>query len=146
MTYRFDVASGAGEPREGTVGKKGDVCLLTGSPMTREHIRLEAKAGRMGVRLMAIVAEGRGGRVFLLPDEGHERIAAGIPVLEDIADTDIVGDSRYLTPTSYGMTKYRDLYTSRQLLALGTFCALFAEARMKLTKESGGDPAYADAV
>ena len=53
----------------GTVNRQGGVCLLTGTPMPFTHIRAEGKAGRMGVRLMAIVAEGQKGRVYLPPDE-----------------------------------------------------------------------------
>jgi putative DNA methylase len=67
MTYRFEIRTGHGEPRPGTIGKKGDLCLLTGAPMTREYIRIEGKTGRIGVRLMAVVFRGRNGRVFLPP-------------------------------------------------------------------------------
>src|SRR3954466_1099438 len=39
--------------------------LLTDAPMPRDYIRTEARAGRMKVRLMAIVAEGKSSRVYL---------------------------------------------------------------------------------
>ena len=84
MTYQFVVRTGEGEARAGTIGKKGDVCILTGSPITREYIRGEGKAGRMAVRLMAIVAEGQRGRIYLSPDGDHERLALDIKPPEDV--------------------------------------------------------------
>ena len=58
MAYRFETEAGDGEPRTGTIGRNADVCLLTGSPISRSYIRTEATAGRMVSRLMAIVASG----------------------------------------------------------------------------------------
>ncbi|MCZ7639649.1 MAG: DUF1156 domain-containing protein [Verrucomicrobia bacterium] len=146
MAYRFEVRTGGGEPRPGTVGKKGDSCLLTGTPITREYIRTEARAGRMGTRLMAIVAEGSGSRIFLAPTEEHERIANSAHPADDVAATDIVGDTRYLTPTSYGMTKHRELFTKRQLEALTAFCDLVSEVRAEVLRDASGETPYADAV
>src|SRR5262249_2748061 len=146
MTYRFTVCTGDGEPRPGTVSRNGGMCLLTGSPMPLSHIRAEGKAGRLGARLMAIVAEGPRGRMYLPPDEEHERIAQSAQPPENVPDTDLVVNSRYMTPTGYGMTKHRHLFTNRQLVALTTFCDLVGEAREKVLKDAGGDQAYADAV
>lgn len=146
MAYRFEVRTGTGEPRAGTVSKKGNVCLLTDAPMTRDYIRSEAKAGRMSARLMAIVADGPKGRVFLPPDEHHEGTALKIQAPSDVPDTDIVGDTRYLTPTTYGMTKHRHLFTNRQLLLLTTLCSLVGEVRKQSLHDSVGEQAYADAV
>ncbi len=146
MTYRFEVRTGDGEPRPGTMGKKGDVCLLTGIPMSREHIRTEGKAGRMGVRLMAIVAEGKNGRIYLAPTEEQERIALQVVSPADILNTEIIGDLRYLTPVSYGMNTHRSLFTNRQLVTLNTFCELIHEARSKVLQDSGDDEGYSNAV
>lgn len=153
MSYRFTIRTGNGEPRAGTVSRTGGVCLLTGSPIPLDHIRAEGKAGRMGARLMAIVAEGPRGRIYLPPDGEHERIALRTVPPEDVPDTDMVVNSRYMTPTGYGMTKHRHLFTNRQLVALTTFCDLVGEAREKVLADAGraGLPpaeakAYADAV
>ena len=64
--YRFTVK--VGKPKDTEAAKRGTkaggsgsifVCLMSGTPMPFEYLRPEAKAGRMGARLMAIVAEGR---------------------------------------------------------------------------------------
>lgn len=153
MTYRFEVRTGNGEPRVGTIGKSGDVCLLTGTPITRQYIRVEGRAGRLGARLMAIVVDGPAGRTYVAPNEEHERIAASVEPADSAPDSDIVGDTRYLTPTSYGMVKHRHLFTNRQLLALTTFCDLLRESRAQALRdasEAGGSvaeaQAYADGV
>lgn len=146
MTYRFEIRTGAGQPRDGTVKRGADVCLLTGTPMPREHIRAEGVNGRMGMRLMAIVAESKNGRIYLPPTDEHERIARSALPPNNVPDTDIKGDLRYLTPVSYGMTKHRHLFTNRQLVAITTYCDLVGEARTKVLQDSGGDQNYADAI
>src|SRR5262245_41401292 len=50
---------------DGTVGRKGAVCALTGSPISLAYIRNEGRAGRLGVRLIGIIADTRSGRVYL---------------------------------------------------------------------------------
>ena len=42
-------------------------CLMSGAPITGEYLRAEGKAGRMGARLMAVVAEADRGRIYLSP-------------------------------------------------------------------------------
>ena len=71
----------AGTPTESaskgtTAGKrKGFSCLVSGVPVTYDFIRSEGQAGRIGERLIAIVAEGDRGRVYIPPSMEHERIA-----------------------------------------------------------------------
>src|SRR5207247_491654 len=40
-------------------------CLLTGTPIPDDHIKAEGMAGRLGTALLAIVVEGRRGRVYV---------------------------------------------------------------------------------
>lgn len=148
MTYRFEVRFGAGTPPSGTLASRtGGMCLLTGSALPLEYVKREAKAGRMGARLLALVAENANGRFFLSPDDEHERLALAVPpAASGLLDTEMVVTSRYMTPTGYGMTKHRDLFTNRQLSALTTFCDLVAEVHSKVLKDSGGDETYARAI
>jgi putative DNA methylase len=146
LTYRFEVRTGKGEPRAGTVGRGADVCLLTNAPMTRDYIRAEAKAGRMGVRLMAIVADGPNGRTYVSPNAEHEVLAVNTKGPVDAPESEIVGDLRYLTPVTYGMTKHRDLFTPRQLTTLSTLSSLVSKVRDKVLADSGGNEVCADAV
>jgi putative DNA methylase len=128
LSYQFVVRTGKGAPAEGTVNRKGGVCLLTNAPIPFEYIRAEGRAGRMGARLMAIVAEGKNGRVYLAPDAEHERIAQSAQP-QNVPDTDLPKQALGFRIQAYGMVKHRDLFTDRQLVALTTFSDLVGEAR-----------------
>jgi|LauGreSBDMM110SN_4_FD.fasta_scaffold01455_2 putative DNA methylase len=109
-------------------------CLMSDIPMPSEHIKAEGKAGRMGARLMAIVAEGDRERVYLTPTPDMEAIALNAhPNWKP--DTILPADMRSHWTPPYGLTKYGDLFTNRQLLTLTTFCDLIEEAREKIKKD-----------
>jgi putative DNA methylase len=166
-TYRFTVKVGTSKNTEETqrgtkAGSSGSsfLCLMSGTPMPFDFLRAEAKAGRMGARLMAVVAEGGGGRVFLAPTSEMESAAARAKP-NDVDETDLPEKALGFRVQEYGMTKWRDLFTSRQLVALTTFTDLVKEVRErvrgdaqaagldngKALSEGGNDAAaYADAV
>ncbi len=135
--YRFKVRTGMARDKAaidaGTKLARGANfrCLLSDSPMSGEHIKAEGMAGRMGARLMAIVAEGERGRVYLPPTLDHEQTATQAkPTWEP--DGQLVQDARAFTPILYGVTNWHDLFTSRQLVALTTFSDLMESARMEI--------------
>lgn len=160
-TYRFEVRTGTGKPQDGTVNRRGGTCLLSGVPMPFDYIRAEGKAGRMGTRLMAIVAEGPRGRIYLLPMEDHEAVA-GQATPEWRPDAELPHNPRDFKTPNYGMRTFADLFTPRQLVALTTFSDLVQEARERVladARKAGisddgkglndggtGATAYADAV
>ena len=82
-SYRFSVkTSGIGtneyaRARKGTKAGRGSnfTCLVSGAPISGEHIKAEGMAGRMGARLMAVVAEGMRTRLYLDPTEEMEEVA-----------------------------------------------------------------------
>ena len=156
-----------GKPPDGakagtTAGKRAAfLCLMSGAPMSYDHIRKEGKAGRLGQKLMAIVAEGKRGRVYLSPSVQMEQIAlAAKPTWKP--DCEMPKKHRNFQPPVYGMNVLGDLFTPRQLVALTTYCELVGEARTKVLEsalaagmsgdakglEAGGTGAiaYADAV
>jgi putative DNA methylase len=145
MSYRFRVRTDGGEPRAGTVSRNGGVCLLTGSPMPLDYIREEGRAGRLGVRLLAIVADTNEGRIYLPSDEEHERIAQSASP-QNVPDTDLPEQALGFRVQNYGMFKHRDLFTKRQLVALTTFCDLIADVRTQIMRDSESHTEYADAV
>ncbi|MFK8772384.1 DUF1156 domain-containing protein [Aeromonas caviae] len=127
--YRFVVKQGKGSPelKDGTVSRKGGVCLISKSPMEFKYLRAEAKAGRFSRRLMAIVAEGKSGRVYLSPSSDQEQIAdsADIPQFVSPEISHWPGRTNVV---EYGMTRFDQLFTPRQLVALTTFSELVGEA------------------
>ncbi len=145
MTYRFEVRTGNGEPRAGTVSRNGAVCVLTGSPMPLDYVRAEGKAGRLGTRLLAIVAKGQSGRIYLSPTDENERVAQ-MAEPHNVPDTDMPKAALGFRIQNYGMTKHRHLFTRRQLTALTSFSDLVSEACEKVLNDSGNDRAYSDAI
>ena len=85
--------------------------------------------------LIAIVAEGKGGRKYVEPLAEHEQIArtAAIPTWKP--DLPLQGKSGVSVP-NYGLTTFGDLFTDRQLVALNTFSDLIHEARAQMEKDA----------
>lgn len=48
-------------------------CVMSGAPIAGDYIMAVGQAGRLGARLMAIVAEGERGRVYLPPTDNKRR-------------------------------------------------------------------------
>ncbi|MCH4904286.1 DUF1156 domain-containing protein [Cylindrospermopsis raciborskii CHAB3438] len=128
---RFEVNTGKGEAPEGTVSRKGAVCIACKTPVTFDHIRSEGKAGRMNAQLMAIVAEGKGGRIYVSPSDEHEQIAKQAEP-EWRPEFPLPNNPRNFNSPNYGLNSYDKLFTSRQLVALTTFSDLVQEAREKI--------------
>ncbi len=139
--YHFTVKAGKPKNLEATkrgttAGKRSAfLCLMSGTPIDYDHIRSEGKAGRMGARLMAIVAEGERGRVFLSPTKAMEAVArqARPEWKPDIALP--VNPRDFKTP-NYGLTNFADLFTPRQLVALTTFSDLVQEACERVKRDA----------
>lgn len=127
--YRFVVKQGKGssELKDGTVSRKGGVCLISKSPMEFKYLRAEAKAGRFNRRLLAIVAEGKNGRVYLSPNLEQEHIANSV-IKPDVTSPDICHWPGRTNVVEYGMTRFDQLFTTRQFAVLATFSDLVSEA------------------
>jgi putative DNA methylase len=165
--YQFEVRTGTPEDVDATkrglsAGKWNAFrCIMSDVPVTYDYIRNEGTAGRLGTRLMAIVAEGNRERVYLSPTKEVE--AAALQAVPDWSpELEINYHPRDIKTQIYGLTRYRDLFTSRQLVALDTLCDLVHEVHERTRLDAlaagmpeGGRPlhgngsgaiAYADAV
>jgi putative DNA methylase len=138
--YRFTV--NVGKPKDAEVAKNGTklvranfVCLMSGAPITGEYIKAEGKAWRMGARLMAIVAEGERERVYLAPSPEHETTAF-MAMPEWKPDVEFLQQALGFRVGNYGMTKWSDLFTPRQLVALTTLSDLILEARERAKRDA----------
>ena len=169
--WRFEVRTGtlakADEERlkKGTKTGRGThfTCVLTGAAISPDYTRNEGMSARLGARLMAIVAEGDRGRVYLAPT-GDQEVVAGSAKPSDTSgiEVEMPDNPRWFSPPGYGMKRYVDIFTPRQLVALTTFSDLVAEAREKVLADARaadlpadptplheggtGAAAYADAV
>ena len=101
-------------------------CILCGETTTADYIRSEASAGRMGAQLMAIVAEGKNGRLYVAPTSEQESIA-NVNRPEDYPNGEIAYNPRDIRAHLYGLDYYADLFTNRQITALTTFSKIVSE-------------------
>lgn len=138
-SYRFEVRTG--KPPESakagtTAGKRaGFTCLMSGSPMDYKYIRAEGAAGRMGAKLMAIVAEGARGRIYLAPTPEQEEIARqAVPGWKP--ETALPERALSFRVQEYGMLTWGNLFTPRQLVALSTFADLVPETIARIRADA----------
>jgi len=167
LNYRFELHRGvpdnADSVKSGTKASRGAnfTCLLTGSPIPADYVKAEGKAGRMGWKLMAIVAEGKKGRAYAEATEEQEKI--GLSAKPNWRpEYEMSTHPQYMSVTNYGPSVVADLFMDRQTLALNTFAeklvdmhqiiesdalaAGFKSNQVSLNDGGNGAKAYADAV
>lgn len=146
--YRFTVRVGKAKDAEvvesGTKLSGGNFrCILSGVPIPYEYIDDEANAGRMGERLMVIIAEGTRGRVYLPPTQAMAEVARRAkPTWKP--DTPSRGTwASNAQGRRYGFRTFGDYFTPRQLVALTSLSDLVQEAHARV-KQDALSLAYAD--
>ncbi|NLX95048.1 MAG: DUF1156 domain-containing protein [Rhodopirellula sp.] len=140
-TYRFEVRTG--KPRDkaatdaGTKLSRGAHfrCIVSQSPLSPEYVRAEGMAGRLGARLMAIVAKGDRGRVYLPPTEEHEDSARQARATWK-PEQEFFQQALGFRIGGYGMVTWADLFTARQLESLATLSELVVEVREVISKDA----------
>lgn len=157
----FEVRNDKGKVHKGTVNRKGAYCIVCETPVPFTYIREEGKGGRMARRLVAIILEGEKTFTFVSPLDEHITIANSAKS-EFRPDAELAYNPRNFQTPIYGMTKFADLFTERQLVALSTFSDLisvvhpivmqdaikagFTSDNKGLDEGGKGARAYADAV
>lgn len=139
--YRFAVKHGVPDDpdgaKNGTKLSRGANfrCVMSGAPIAPDYIKAEGKAGRLGERLMAVVAEGVRGRVYLSPTSEQEgAVFKAKP--DGKPEQPLPDDPRNFWTVQYGLTTYGDLFTDRQVVAMSTFSDLVSEAREKVRADA----------
>ena len=84
---------------------------------------------------MAIVATGARERIYLAPTPDHE-LAAQQAKPEWLPEVTISGSTQYLGVKPYGMERFDQLFTSRQLVALTTFSDLVTDVGEKIYRDA----------
>ncbi|MBX3391867.1 MAG: DUF1156 domain-containing protein [Phycisphaeraceae bacterium] len=142
----------------GTMSRAGAQCPCCSAINTMEDVRLEGKAGRLGSVMTAVVVDvpgvgkSGGGKAYRLPADREQAVAmpdadrveaafAEVPFGLPEEPTPAGGGSgagRAFSVQGYGLMQWRDLFTPRQLLALGTFVA--ATRAVRAQPPSRGNP------
>lgn len=126
------------QARKGTKAGRGAnfLCLLSDTAITSEHVKTSRIMNRMGQELIAIVAKGKRGRLYLAPDESHIAIAQKVkpnwkPEQEMNQDC-----STLISGRGYGFRYWHELFTNRQLVALTTFSDIALEIRAEIEADA----------
>ncbi|MCC6178178.1 MAG: DUF1156 domain-containing protein [Chloroflexi bacterium] len=140
--YRFIVKTGKpGNAESVTRGTKATgrganfLCVMSGTPISGDYIKTEGKAGRLGMRLMATVVDGGRGRVYLPPTADHEAVADCIspPWRPDV---EFFQQALGFRVGNYGMAKWSDLFTTRQLASLGELSGLVQDVQSRISHDA----------
>lgn len=131
----FEVMHDGKPELDGTVNRKGAICVHCGTPIDFPYIRDEGKEGRMGVRLIATVAERKGGRIYLNPDDEQSR-CANVSKPEDYPDASLPNNPRNFNTPIYGLDTFAKLFTNRQLTTLTLFSDLIQEVQKRVESDA----------
>ena len=148
----FEIVRTAGEQSAGTVARGDGVCPYSdcGRVIDGDEIKRQAREGRMGEQLFTVVYKrrvrtnlksGKRGRDRWVREyraprpaddnraEIRTRLAEKLPEWEvfDIVPTESYDDMYCDRSKIYGVRKWRDLFSPRQLLCHGTSVAVFRE-------------------
>ena len=138
-SYRFEVK--VGKPPKGAengtkLGRGANFkCIMSNTPIEPSYIKAQCSEFVNKSRMMAVVAEGDRGRVYLNASDSMEVIANSCKP-KWVPTTKLSEDRRAFWTPLYGLNTYGDLFTPRQLVALNTFSDLVREARQKAEKDA----------
>ncbi|MYG07483.1 DUF1156 domain-containing protein, partial [Candidatus Poribacteria bacterium] len=125
-----------------TVSRTGAYCCGCGTAVKLDYVREQARAGKMGETLIAIVTEGKP-KMFVSPTDAHIQVA--LSARPPWRPRQIIQENPKVSGLIYGMTHWHQMFTERQLTALTTFSDLLSEVRESIIRDQG-DNVYADAV
>lgn len=112
--------------KSGTQAGRGAnfTCAFSGAAISPDYLKAEALSGNLRSRLIARVAEGTSGRVYLEPTAEHEAASSvPRPELPEI-EQKLPDDPRNFWVANYGLDSFDKLFSPRQLIALSTFSDL----------------------
>lgn len=140
-TVNYTVRYGGSEKeleqaKKGTKAGRGSnfTCLASGAAITMDYVRSCAKSGKMGLVMTALVCKGKGKRIYLSAPSKHQEIAFSGSA-QWRPEIRLSSNKRAFTPPDYGMESFGDIYTERQLIALGALSSLIPDAFEKITKD-----------
>ena len=147
----FEIVERTDEQSDGTVARGDGLCPYPDCerPIEGDHIKAEARAGRMGEQLYAVVFKERvfvetkrgrrekwvrGYRAPQGEDDNRAEIWARLEeklleweALDLVPSERIPEGNKTMEPRRYGMAAWRDLFSPRQLLCHGTSVEVFRE-------------------
>lgn len=130
----YKVREGSSKLKDGTVNRAGAKCVCCEEPVSFSYIREQGMKKLIGSDLIAIVAEGKKGRIYVSPDEFQRKIAE-IQKPHEYPTGTLSGKSR-VNVSLYGFDETADLFSNRQLKTLTVFADLIEEVQRKVENDA----------
>ena len=120
-------------------------CIISDTLIDLAYIKREGESGRMGQKLLSLVLDGGKKRIYLPASKNIE---------ESITPENVRLYPEILLPQKalgftiqlYGLHKWHNLFSPRQLLALSTFFDLLQDLKKHLIEKKGCDEEYSRAI
>jgi len=145
----LDVLSGQkrGEaPDSPKVGRGASFnCLGCSSLVDESSVIQQGQAGSLGLRMVAVVADRDGRRIYRGPADADVLAADSAPPVDDFPEIRFPDNPRWFSGPRFGFNEQADLYTPRQLATLAALADLVAATHQKVI-EDGGSCEWADAI
>lgn len=119
---------------EGTMSRAGAKCPCCGAIMMMQDIRIEGLAGRLNSTPTAVIIDGQKGKEYRLWMQSEEESAkpSQTSIISAFSNTEQGPIFEPLAPAStrsischlYGITKFRDFFTDRQHMCIGSFLSI----------------------
>jgi len=133
----------------GTMSRAGSSCPCCGTINTMEDVRLEGKAGRLGSVMTAVIVDTPDSKDYRALTEHELAVATPSEEAVQAAFADVPfgvpdeptpagggsGAGGAFSVQGYGLMMWRDLFTPRQLMALGSFVAATRAAPEQMVAE-----------
>lgn len=157
ITYRIRHGGTKAElaaANEGTKLQRANFrCLMSGAAITADYVKSAGKSGNMGQTLIGIIAERKGGRVYVEPTDLHVSRAFAPEIVErakEAREAFLFGETPERltggTCHGYGLDQWGKLFTDRQVFGLTTFSDLVHEARERIEADAAASGLLSDGV
>ena len=139
-----DIEKSDYNPTDGSVSRGTGTCPRCGVAIEGDEIKEQAQTDGLGYQLFAVHYEDlskNGGRHFRPPrDEDIQGVEKAKEIIEnDPSLANLLNEERFVGPAdrsaNYGITKWRDMYSPRQLLVHYTYWQIFEDEKSNIQNE-----------
>lgn len=110
-------------------------CPSCGEITSDSYVKQCGREKQMHSQLMAIIGEGKKGRVYISPDIEQESVA-NIDCPHNCPEGEMPNNPRWFSPPAFGMASFNELFTHRQITALLTFTDLISDVCQVIEKDA----------
>lgn len=142
ITYKVKYGKNVADPPK--VGRGKFRCVCCGEAIDTKYIMQEGQKDKIGIKLIAIIAEDKRGAIYCSPTVEHENIAkCSMPGWKPQGEIPYHLTGGTCVP--YGINEWYKLFSNRQITALTMLSGLVRETIQEIVA-NGGSFDYANAV